>query len=190
MAEASVEITMSAKDQQICYDYLMTHIGEIMRQVRESTVRQAYNKVKSICKDAVDAFYSEGNTNEGGRTGDLYNAYDIGISDGQYLSLELGPDLMDGKHHQGAEFVYENSFVRGYHGGSAGTDRNDETVDTPHFRVPGGKWTYWGEPAPRSSSIRNRIVGRCKIYNEKTLIPLQMKEFEKLLIQVRERLGV
>ena len=190
MANASIEITMSAKEQQIALDYLTSHIDEIYEEMWRNTVHVAYNKAKEIAKDAVDMFYGEWSGHGGGRTEDLYDAYDIGIRNGWQLIFEIGSDMMGGYHHQGAEFVYENSFVRGYHGGSAGTDRNNETVDSPHFRIPAPQFTTWGSKAPRGTRIRDRIVGRWNIFNESKFKPLQYKELVRLLSLVRERLGV
>lgn len=190
MAEATYTITMSRKDQTLVYRYLMQHINEIVDGVWRATVRTGYNKAKFIAKNAVDFFYRYPKKSYH-RTFDLYNAYDIGIKNGCYLSIKLGPELMKHYHHQGNDFVYENSFVKGYHGGSFGIDRNGEIAATPYWRTPAPFFSEWYKyPAPKSSSIRNNIIEQLDSYNKNTFIPLQKQELEKILIEVRDKLGV
>lgn len=126
------------------YNDAIDNLPKIIRQVGDKYNNIVYDKLSGIAEDAVDEFYKH-DVKYKNRRYDLYNAYKINATDDNW-SIDLGPEFMQYEHHQSNEFIYENSFVQGYHGGSFGEDDYSE-VDIPFYRGPYGKWTYWTYPA-------------------------------------------
>lgn len=158
MAKKKSKVTISVDDgpskQTLkallkAYNDAIDNLPKIIRQVGDKYNNIVYNKLSEIAEDAIDNFYEykakvyEEKYNN--RKGDLYNAYRINATDDDW-SIDLGPEFMQHKHHQSNEFIYENSFVHGYHGGSIGEDDYVEVTE-PFYRGPYGKWTYWTYPA-------------------------------------------
>lgn len=192
MAQAQISVEYTRKDRERIANYLVTHVRDIITEVGMRTVHIGYKYVQKICKSAINSFYGD---YHGAycRKEDLKNAFDVGIHDGYELVIEFGSDLMQFDHHQSNEFVYVNSFIHGYHGGSFGTDESGETRDKPYWRMPGGLYTSWypeDEPAPRSTSPYKTINNKLDIFDENTYRPLQKKELISIFQDIREKLGV
>lgn len=131
-------------------------IPTLTRSVKDKYNNIVYNGLSKMAEDAVNNFYSK-EVKYKNRLFDLFNAYHINADDEDW-SIELGPEFMQYKHHQSNEFIYENSFVQGYHGGSIGEDDYGE-VFVPFYRGPYGKWTYWTYPAAQDDkSPRDYIL--------------------------------
>lgn len=102
-----------------------------------------------VIEHVVDMFYEDYTPHIYKRKEDLYNAYRVYIENGNW-GYDFGSDLMLYQHHQSNEYIYENSFVGGYHGG------DDNGKDHPEPGVPWWKappsLKYWYKPASRWSS--------------------------------------
>lgn len=191
MAQATFTIEYTRKDRERVANYLYKHAMDIIMEVGRRVAPIGYKYALKTCQSAVDAFYGEFGQNSYHRTNDLHNAYDVGIRGGWDLRIQLGADLMEHYHHQGNDFVYENSFVGGFHGGSAGTDKRGETAAVPYWRTPAPQFTFWyPSPAPRGTSPYKTIVNKLRIYDQNVYTPLYLKELGSILNDIRERLGV
>ena len=88
------------------------------------------------------------------RRGSLYNAFRVNLNGTDY-SVEFDYNLLGGDKVN--ELIFENSFIRGYHGGAAdGVGHPNPGV--PYWRTPYPLLTNWGRPALRSFSPYTRIV--------------------------------
>jgi hypothetical protein len=94
----------------------------------------------------------------------LKKAFKI-TQDGCDLFIDFDSSYMDDEgftHHQnkyGNEIVFNNAFIKGYHGGS--TSKKDD-ITTPHWRTPFPEFSEWGERAARSRSPYNEILKNSK----------------------------
>lgn len=193
MAFASIEVSLSKKDRIRVMNYLINNLDKIWDEFCEKTVHKAYKKAKQIVESTIDLFYKEYDPipNSYERTGDLKNIFQIGIRDGKELIFEYGPEFMEYYHNQGNEFVYVNSFEKGYHGGSFGTDKNGVSVNKPTWRTPIPYYSLWyAHPAPQSTSPEKRILEKWDLFIDQEYIPYQKEELLKILKNIRKRLGV
>lgn len=95
---------------------------------------------------AVKAFYSSYYPRYYKRKYSLrYMAYPL-IEDNEFF-MDLGVDNPGyfAKHHQDEEYIYENSFQRGYHGGAYHNG-------VPTWRTPYPTYEVWGWEAPQGPS--------------------------------------
>lgn len=186
MSTGSINIYLSKNDRAKVYNYLSSHIVDIYKEMCKNTVHIGYNFAKKLAKNAVDAFY-KWDQNSYHRKHDLYNAYQVGIRDGYELIFELGEEFMEYTHHQGNEMVYNVAFVAGSHGGSPHNGRYYWRT----YPFQKGPEHWWPTPAPKIiPSPRKRIVDDWNNFVESTYKPAQLKEFRRLLLQVKEKLGV
>lgn len=97
-------------------------------------------------ENVVEMFYDDYTPIAYDRQEDLYNAYEVSIEDGEW-AYDFGAHLMQKEHHGPNEYIYDNSFVEGYHGG----DRYGD--DHPQPGVPWWKalptLDYWSRPAEK-----------------------------------------
>lgn len=164
---ARITLTVTAEENKSdVINNLIANASEIIRQVNSRLAHEQYINAKRIADNAIDEFYAgyTPHPKSYGRRLDLYNAYDIGIRNGEDFIFQVGPDLMKYYHHQGNEFVYENSFVRGFHGGSMGTDSNGETAVVPTYRTPIPEFSSWGDPAEPDDSPYEQIMKEWTAY--------------------------
>lgn len=97
-----------------------------------------------VIERVVDMFYEDYTPHTYKRKQDLYNAYKVFIDDGDW-GYEFGAHLMKKSHHQSNEYIYENSFVNGYHGGDDFGDDHPEP-GVPWWKAP-PTLKYWYMPA-------------------------------------------
>lgn len=192
MAEANIEYEINQENVKEYWDYLSKNIESIYRELWENTVDKLYSYARKIVKDTIDAFYGEYPRRSYDPKGDLYNAVDIEIQDGWKLKIEIGYDMMQFEHHQSNLFVYNNSFVEGYHGGSWGIDKHGEIAAVPYYRTPPyfDSWYDSMGPAPKSSqSPKKTIIDGINKYNKKTFIPYQKRELRKMIGKIVNKIG-
>jgi len=186
MAKNKYVIKASADPKWILGNYVYEHIFDIYKEMCSKTVRTAYNYGKNLAKKTIESFYKDYTPFEKSydRTGDLFNAYDIGIRDGYELVFELGSEFMEHYHHQENDLVYWIAFVNGSHGGFPHNG-------SMYWRTPIPEFSAWyPTPAPLSTSPRDTIVNKWNIFIENTYKPLQISEFNKILGRIKNELGV
>lgn len=122
---------------------------ELAEELNKKYDARAKIDLKWIADFAVDNFYDSRTPLVYKRTESLYKAYDIVVEEG-YWDIETKPDNM-GAHHQSNVLIFNNVFLQGFHGGSAGTDKNGDTAMSPAWRTPVPKYTHWGANAAQAS---------------------------------------
>lgn len=137
-------------------------VTELFRELKEG--------LKDVYKEVIDAFYDEYKPTDAGpkfykRSESLYNLMNMTDSP-DVIEWDFDPGKAT-KFRNGNGNVYELSFIHGYHGGAAGTDKRGMTVSTPHWRTPQppddfsekdddpdhvGGYFRWGAEAAKSES--------------------------------------
>lgn len=84
------------------------------------------------------------------RYGGLYKAFTVQLK-GTIYSVYFGATLMDNVYHQSVNWIFKNSFIEGYHGGSRHNG-------IPYWRTPYPELSNWGKPAKRSFSPYYRMI--------------------------------
>lgn len=137
-------------------DVIRTEYYKYLKEVKE--------QLEYACRTSVDTFYeSYPKLKELSydRLGDLYNAFEV-VVDEKKQGVHMDSSLMQYEHHQDNEYIYENSFMRGYHGGSIGTDQNGITQSEPWYRTPPA-WERWYYRAAKSKSPYQMIKERAEL---------------------------
>lgn len=187
MASGKCKINMKIDNRTRFLNYLRKHIVDIYYDVCKDTVHIGYNYALKIAKQAVEIFYSEYTPLKKGykRTGDLRNAFQVGIRNGYELVFELGSEFMEHWHHQENDFIYWLTFVNGNHGGFP-------HAGSMYWRTPIPFFTRWySKPAPFTApSPREYIVSRWNAFVNDKYIPAQIAEFKKKLSEIKDRMEV
>lgn len=152
---------------QKCVEEIELILKQLVDEYRNKTKEESYNVIR--------AWYNSYNERRYDPKWDLYNVFNI--EENEYDTIyRLGPEYMQHKHNQKNEFIYENSIKRGYHGGSIGTDENGIKVETPYYRTPWLRWTYWHTPAPTNDiDLEELLIEQDKIIFEQTKEKYQPK---------------
>lgn len=118
----------------------------------------------------------------------IYYDRQMGLRDAWKVTLEgtnykvdFGADLMNTVYHQSIDFIFENSFMSGYHGGSYYNG-------VPYWRTPYPQFTAWGRPALRSFSPYRRMVSEMN-RKIKDIDEQKQKEFDKEIAKVQKAIN-
>lgn len=149
---------MARKRESIAFINQCQKALKQIEKMEQQKPKKLISKIDEMAKSVIAQWYATYDPRKYRRQRSLYQAYRI-EQDG--IDVEIKFDsayISDFTHHQDNELIYENSFIQGYHGGSMGTDQNDETVDTPYWRKPFLHYTMWGEPAKKNFSPYRKIL--------------------------------
>lgn len=117
MIETTIKVDIQESKNQL-FNFIKKNAEKMAFEINSKLAKIQYDKAKEICKEAVDSFYLDYNPNSYVRKYNLYDAYDIGIKNGEVFIFEVGDDLMINAHyHQPIDYVYDITFKQGYHGG-------------------------------------------------------------------------
>ena len=145
-----------------------------------------------ICRTIVDDFYSDYMPKGSDpiyyvRKYDLYNAYKIIIDDDTWEVDEDWKYMHE--HGKWNEYIYDLSFVRGYHGGAISGDGHPDP-GIPYWRNPFPTFNNWGRPAAVSQSPYYRMEEEANRYFEKMDAEFEktiMKPLEQIVFDVKQR---
>lgn len=142
----------SPKNKAIDISSLANKIAERANYI---AAREFYNKVIHFREVAVSAFYRSYRPKYYDRTYSLrYMIYPNIINN--MFSFEIGPDvpIYTGWHRVNADYIYENTFKQGYHGGAINGPEHPRP-GVPTWRWPYPEYTRWGRKALKGPSIYN-----------------------------------
>lgn len=110
-------------------------------QMKLKELKHAFNQVK---RRAVRAWYSSYQPKYYARKLDLYKIPHFDI-EGETVSIEFDENNMTKWHRVSNQYIYENSFVKGYHGGADDfkAKKPKPFYDAPH---PDPGVPYWRRP--------------------------------------------
>ena len=192
-------LTVEEKKLQKLYDDYIAKLIDLQNvlplirdRVNEKYAKKYKNELENNIEHIIDLFYEDYEPKSGyDRKGDLYNTYEI-IAEPRKWGVRYGSEYMHFSHHQSNEFIYENSFVNGYHGGSWGVNRpqpgmtyydasDDDIAAVPYFRGPAPYFTNWTSAAPRYWDSPFEQVDELVDSTRATLSLEATDEFNKLL---------
>lgn len=155
----------------------------LMQEKNEKCTKQfiteATDNLNYIARSAIDKFYEDYEPNSYDRTFDLYNTYKIKVTADDW-TIDFDSDFMEGMHrvdNQDPEYIFENSFIRGWHGGAI-SGAGHPNPGTPYWRFPdvimqtrdyGTFLTFsenspWFSPSLKSPSPYKEIVRKSNLY--------------------------
>lgn len=145
--------------------------------------KKAEYELKKCAYAVIVEWYSKYNPKRYVRQGDLLHTFKIYKNkDGELWSVEFGPEFMEYTHHQENDFIYENSFIQGYHGGSISEDAG---IDIPRWRTPVPYYKYWYSEAPQSFSPYEKIIDEMQSVSDSLDKEIQAK-IEKAIKKIRD----
>lgn len=106
------------------------------------------------------------------------------ILKGTNYNVYFGASLMNTSYNESTNWIFKNSFIGGYHGGSRHNG-------IPYWRTPYPEFTAWGRPALRSFSPYTRMVSEMN-RKIKEIDKEKQDEFDKEVAKVQraiDRLG-
>ena len=143
------------------------------------------NDFESMIDNYITIFYDSYNPRFYNRYGDLYNVYKITINKNNY-SIDFDSSYMMYDHRVSNEYIYQNSFINGYHGGAiSGIGHPD--VGTPYYRKPFPNFTEWGREAVKSNSIFDQIKNEAGFIIKKTEENVQ-NDFDKMFVDFKNQI--
>ena len=117
---------------------------------------------RSVVKEKIDEFYADYNPNSYHRRFDLYDVYQPRFGkDGMVITDAPGYDDL---YFTAVPFgrdgcsLFDLVFKHGYHGGAAGTDSNEKTRNSPHYRMPIPFYTMWDGRAEKMDPSPYELV--------------------------------
>lgn len=155
-------------------------VPEILKKYDRLFAEEAELAVKHV----VDAFYESYTPFKYGRKLDLYHTYELIITDSIW-DWKFGPEYMEAKHHQDNSYIYQNSFIEGYHGG-VDYGKGHPDPGTPWWRgLPSFK--YWSRPATQwgESPYYMALIELDKVVD--TLVEQKVNECVSILNNNRTR---
>lgn len=123
--------------------------------------KKARKEMTQIARMAVDSFYDSYKPFIYDRWGDLYNAYKVVVNNNVW-KIDYNPKYMKYKHRVSNDYIFNNSFVLGYHGGAIGGPEHPD-IGVPYYR----EFPYyqaWTRPAEVSPSPLLKIEEDIKEY--------------------------
>lgn len=103
------------------------------------------------------------------------------VLNGTNYRVDFDPELMDSSYDIDNEYIFENSFMNGYHGGAIHNG-------IPYWRTPYPEFTAWGRPALRSFSPYSRMVSEMN-RKIKEIDKEKQDEFDKEIAKVQRAIN-
>lgn len=125
--------------------FLAKHAQDIADDINFKLNRVRENMAEKLFMESVNKFYSSYTPHLYRRKKDLKNAYKITTKkDGTFI-FDVDSTYMKKQHRAENEFIFENSFMEGYHGGAKtiDDDKIPEWGKHPNPGIP-----YYRKPVP------------------------------------------
>jgi hypothetical protein len=149
-------------------------------KISEGITAKYSSRVKSdisyIARSCIDRFYEDYEPLIYDRHGDLYNAFEVTFSNNK-IKIRYSDDLMIAEHRADNSYIFENSFIYGWHGG-ARSGPNHPNPGEAWWREPAPYYSNWRSPAARSDSPFEIIDKNISIYALSIRIEM-MKEYKQ-----------
>ena len=126
-------------------------IATTKRLAKENTAERTEEFDEAV-RQIVARFYASYEPKFYNRQRSLYTTFKVKPDYSQFdVDVEFEPGFMEGSHRTTNEYIFENTFVEGFHGGSRyGDDHPDP--GTPYWRKPVPYYSEWSRPASQSFS--------------------------------------
>ena len=162
------------------------------RSIKKQTIeminkyaKRAEKKINTMVRMNIYAWYKDYQPHIYHRKRTLYHAFNVSYSNG-HLRVNFGPEDMYDVHRVSPEYIYENSFVQGFHGG-ANQGPEHPNSGQPWWRTPPPKYSYWSSyPATYSwPSPYEKSVGEIKDYMTDVKSSLTAEFSKKVLPRIQ-----
>lgn len=168
---------------KVCENCLKEY-DRLLQYYTDKTVSDLKDEYRSIISRWYASIYTDSaDPHIYNRQRSLFKAFRVQAKNGN-IDVEYDSDFMNGYSHRVSnDYIFENSFVKGYHGGA------DNGPEHPAPGIPYWKkwrdYSSWGRPATRSESPYelmekqyNKIMGHSRklfsnAVNRKIIAPLQ-----------------
>ena len=135
---------------------LLTAIDIIPKKLNAKYNPRVKFDLELMGENAVRAFYDSYSPYIYSRQEGLLSAFKVTANDDEW-KIEVGAEFMTGHYDAGTEYVYINSFEKGWHGGAIDGPDHPEP-GTPWWRTPFPELTYWKSPAARGPSPLEELI--------------------------------
>lgn len=139
-----------------------------IEQMNKKYPKKYEDAANLVCDHVITQWYDSYNPIIYDREGSLYKMYDVKVKDSK-LIVDIDGEGLSGL----GRYLYELTFVEGYHGGAkTGTSYYRSPQGTklkafshpqpgiPYWKTPIPEFYRWGRPALRSFSPYNRIINQ------------------------------
>lgn len=142
-------------------------------------------ELKKIGNITIDKWYATYSPIYYHRRGSLYDSFQVNLQGLDY-SVEFDSSLIS-KFHNNSDYIYELSFIEGYHGGAKnGIDHPHPGI--PYWKTPFPIFNQWGRPAKKSWSPYYRMVSEMKKVI-KEIDKEKQAEFDKVMDKVQRAIN-
>lgn len=146
-----------------------------------------YDELNEIGKHVISMWYATYDPIYYHRQMSLRNAYLVSLEDTEY-SVRFDSSLINAySHHQDNDYIYELTFIQGYHGGDT-IGQNHPNKGIPYWRTPFPQLTNWGRPAKKSWSPYYMMVSEMK-KKIKEIDKKKQTEFNKVMNKVQKSIN-
>ena len=110
---------------------------------------------KKLFRESVRSFYGAYSPAEYHRRYSLYKMGKFEVASESIL-IHVGGEYSPIGHRVDNDYIYTNSFVKGFHGGAI-SGQNHPSPGVPYWRTPKPHYPYWGRPAASSDSPEEKF---------------------------------
>lgn len=137
-------------------------------------------------KEYVNEFYSAYSPMYYARSYDMQNVLEITTSESDMaFNYDWNESAMNQYERGGSGSLAELTVGYGFHGGAAGTDHNNVSVSSPHYRAPVGLWWHWGNTAVSSESPYDQFMEWLSHYFESAeYLELYNQYFQSAILEL------
>ena len=144
------------------YNKSMKLLDDLVKKYVNIAKDQLNDKYRSIISEwYADIYLDSKDPHMYKRNGSLVHAFRVTVK--QYdISVEYDSQFMSNYTHRVSnDYIFENSFIEGYHGGARYNNKTPDQYPHPNPGVPYwkqyGNYHEWGAPATRSFSPYERM---------------------------------
>lgn len=160
-----------------------------IKDLNKKYARRLKNGIDQIAKSAIAKWYAAYDPIYYRRTGDLVHAYKITVQPSKKRwELDFGPEYMRFDHHQDNDYIFENSFIGGYHGGDT-IGEGHPNPGTPYWRTPFPGLYEWGREAYHSISPYEMITKIVDQYVDELQDELQNEYNDKVVKKIQKAIN-
>lgn len=117
-------------------------------------------RLNEVGRQVVARWYADYEPTTYRRTRSLYQAFRV-EREGFNVNVEFDSELIEASHRVSNDYIFENSFIEGYHGGADSGPKHPD-LGTPYWRTPPPRYPRWYKktPAYHSFSPYDEMVSR------------------------------
>lgn len=148
--------------------------------------KETYKDIDMIATRIITEFYEDYERSSYDPTGSLYEMYRIYYRDeDDEWEIKYSPDFTTKKHRVSNDYIFENSFVQGYHGGADKAinfkGKPHPSPGIPYYKNAKKNFLTWLGPAEKSESPMKliNIAIREPISNFKKKINVMSKRYSR-----------